>query len=106
MRAGDLKHRITLEIPTRVKNDLGEWVETWGLFATVWSAIEPLSGNLFYQAQQANSEAQGRIRIRYIENLNPPVRVKYGDIIYEVLSIIQPRTAKKELHLIYKERLD
>ncbi len=106
MRIGELKQRIELQIPSRSQNSIGEWVDTFVTQATIWAAIEPLSGNRLFQAQQANSQVQGIIRIRYRSNIEPTMRIKQGERIFKILSIINLNEANEELHLLYKEALD
>jgi SPP1 family predicted phage head-tail adaptor len=106
MRTGLLRNRITIQIPTRTKNDFGEWVKSWADWVTVWSAIEPNQGKRFFEAAQANSEVQGIIRIRYRAGILPTMRVKYGDRIFQIISIVHPQERMRELHIFYKEALD
>lgn len=106
MKAGDLKHRLELQAPIISANDMLETIQTYTTQATVWGAVEPLSGNLLFNAQQANSEAQGRIRIRYRSDIQPTWRVKYGNRYLKILSIINPFERNQELHILYKEALD
>jgi SPP1 family predicted phage head-tail adaptor len=106
MQAGKLRHRVIIQEPVQTANAMDELVTTWATFATVWADIQPDSGNQNYQAKQINAEAQGRIKIRYRTDILPTMRVLYGERIFTILSIIQPREDKRELHLIYREDLD
>jgi len=106
MRSGELQWRVTLETNTPTADATGEFVDTYSDFATVWAAIEPLSGQLLFQAQQANSEVQGRIRIRYLPGVLPTMRVKFGTRYFRILSIIDVNMNHVELHLLYREMLD
>ena len=106
MRPGLLKHYITLQIPSSSKNAMGEWVTSWSDWVSCHASIEPNSGKMFYEAMQANSEAQGKIRIRFRTGVQPTMRVKYGQRIFKILSIVQPGERRRELHLMYKEELD
>lgn len=106
MRAGLLRHRLTIQIPSKSRNDFGELIESWNDWATVWGSIEPNLGKRYFEAKQANSEVQGLIRIRYRTGLLPTMRVKYGDQIFKIISIVHPFEKKQELHILYKEALD
>jgi len=106
MRAGLLRHRLTFEIPSQTQNDFDEWVESWSTWVTVWGSIEPNLGKRYFEAKQANSEVEGLMRIRYRDGLLPTMRVKYGDRIFKIISIVQPFEKKRELHILYKEALD
>ncbi|WMT42846.1 phage head closure protein [Paenibacillus sp. D2_2] len=70
----------------------------------VWAAIEPLQGKEFIAAMQENAEVTTRIRIRYRTGIDRTMTVKYGEHEFEILYIIHPQFAKKELQLMCKER--
>ena len=106
MRAGELRHRITLQKNNPAPNSIGEAVDTWTDLATVWAAIEPLSGNRLFQAQQANSEIQGVVRIRYRSDVLATMRIVHIARYFQVLSIIDTEERHQELHLFYKELAD
>jgi SPP1 family predicted phage head-tail adaptor len=106
MRAGLLRHRLTIQEPTQTQNDFDEWVDSWGDWATVWGSIEPNLGKRYFEAKQANSEVEGLIRIRYREGIEPTMRITFGDRIFKIISIVHPFERKRELHILYKEELD
>ena len=106
MKAGQLKHRIVIEKPTQVKNAIDEVILTWSTFCTVWAAIEPATGQSYYAANQLESKVDGRVRIRYRADLEPTMRIKFGDRILNIISIVHPQENHRELHLMYSEGLD
>jgi len=106
MRTGLLRHRLTIQIPSRSQNAFDEWIDSWNDWATVWGSIEPNLGKRYFEAKQANSEVQGLIRIRYRIGLLPTMRVKYGNQIFKIISIVHPFERKQELHILYTEALD
>ena len=103
MRAGELKQRIELQSPYRSLNSMNELIDTYTTKATIWAAIEPLTGNRLFMAQQANSEVQGICRIRYRTDVNPLMRIKYGNRYFQIKVIIDRDELNKELHLLYQE---
>lgn len=106
MRAGRLKNRVIIQIPTKIKNAIGEWYDAWSDWANVWASIEPNSGKTYYAGLQANSVVEGKIVIRYRTGVQPTMRVKYGNRYFKILSVVHPQERKKELHLMYQEALD
>ncbi len=106
MRAGRLRHRITLQIPSRVQNVIGEWSDSWNDWATIWASVEPNSGKRYFEAMQATSDVQGTVVIRYRTGVLPTMRILYGGRIFKIVTIIQPKENMRELHLLYKEDLD
>ena len=106
MRIGQLRHRITIEKPAQGKNAIDEVVSTWSTLCTIWSAVEPAAGNVYYTAKQLDARVDGRVRIRYRGDLEPTMRIKFGDRILSIVSIVHPKENQKELHLMYAESLD
>lgn len=110
MRAGYLRHRLTLQQPVRAQNEILETITTWSDVATVWGSIEPLRGTSYFAAKQANSEVDGKITIRYRE-VQPTWRIKWTDSndtehIFEIVSIINPHEKGNETQILYSEDLD
>lgn len=106
MKAGQLRHRITIEQQTQSKNAIDEVVLSWSTFCTVWAAIEPATGRSYYAANQFESKVDGRVRIRYRNDIEPTMRIKFGDRILSIVSIVHPQENRRELHLMYSEGLD
>jgi SPP1 family predicted phage head-tail adaptor len=106
MKAGDLRHRVTLQQPVAGSNTIGEIVNTWADVATVWAAVEPATGSWYYAGQQAESKVDGRVRIRYRSDVLPTWRIKFGDRYLTIVSILNPNERNKETVIMYTEQLD
>lgn len=85
-------------------DEYGEPLDTPVKVFDLWAAIEPLRGQDRYVAQQEHADVTARIRIRYRAGIDRTMTVKYGDQEFEILYIIHPLLAKKELQLMCKER--
>jgi len=106
MKAGELKDRIELQAPIKSQNSFGEWVETFTTQATVWGAIRPLSGTLLFQSLQANSDISGEVEIRYRTDIQATWRLKIGNRILRIVTIINPENRNEKLWIKYSEALD
>jgi SPP1 family predicted phage head-tail adaptor len=102
MRIGDLRHRITIQQLTPTQNGLDS-TEVPADFATVWAAIEPLSGREYFAAQQVNAEVTCRIRMRYLAGVTPSMQVKFGERTFAIESVINVEERNRELQLMVKE---
>lgn len=77
--AGKLRHRVTIERPQLIQNEVtGDVVPVWYKLADVWAAIEPLSAREFIASQAENSEIIARITIRYRDDIDPSMRIVNG----------------------------
>ena len=106
MKSGLLNKRVTFQTNTPTANSLGEYVDTYADTFTVWAEILPLSGRLLFQAQQANSEVTGTIRIRYRSDVEPTMRIVHGSRYFRILSIIDPYEKHDHLDIMVEEKLD
>ena len=106
MKIGLLRHRVIIEKPTQGKNAIDEVVSTWSTLCTVWAAVEPAAGNVYYTAKQLDARVDGRVRIRYRGDVEPTMRIKFDGRILSIVSIVHPKENQKELHLMYAESLD
>lgn len=105
MNIGNMRHRVTIEKIVKKTDPYGDPYDDWGEHATVWAAIEPLTGREYWGAQQVDSEVAGKIRIRYLSDINPTMRVKFGTRIYEILAVINVNERNEELTLMVREKL-
>ena len=98
MRAGDLNQRVTIKRQT----ELGEVINVWLGLGTVWAAVEPLNGRELIAAQAAVSEVTLRVRMRYRADVKPSDQVQHGAKLYQITSVIDPRSQGAELVLMCK----
>lgn len=87
-----------------ITDDYGEPTDESVNVCHIWASIEPLRGQDRYAAKQEHAEVTTRIRIRYRAEVDRSMIVKYGEQEFEILYIIHPNYAKKELQLMCKER--
>jgi SPP1 family predicted phage head-tail adaptor len=106
MQSGRLRHRITIQQNIQAQNEIGEWVDDWSEFATVWAAIEPALGKEYYAAKQIDSKVDGKIRIRYLDGLEPTMRVVWQGRILHIVSLLTVQEKKREILIMYSEALD
>lgn len=104
MQAGRLRERVTLERKTAGAVDpWGQPIpDAWESLATVWAAVEPLAGREYIAAQAAQSEVTTRIRIRWRGDVDSQIRVVHRGKTYDVMSVIDPRSERRELILMAK----
>jgi len=103
MKAGDLRHRITIQENQPVKDAEGIVQDNWVDIATVWAAIKPLSGRELLAAQAVQSETTGTIEIRYRAGITPSQRAVFGSRIFEILAVLNIEERNRELRLLTKE---
>ena len=107
MRAGALRHRVTFQHKVFIQDPYGGQVQEWQNHATVWAEVgySRVGSREFWDAQKANSEAQGAVRIRHREDINPDMRMVYGSKVLEILVPFTYDTKNREMHILFKEAL-
>lgn len=104
MRAGNLCNRVIIQQTTESRDSsTGSVINTWGTFATVWAAVEPISGREYFSSQQVNSEITARIRIRYLPGVTSKMRISYDSRLFDIQSVIDIDEQHRELHFMCKE---
>lgn len=97
MRAGNLRHRVTIQAPGQTQDpDSGAMVKTWTDVATVWASAEPLSARDFIAASAAQSEITARIVIRYRSGINSTMRVRHGGRVYDIKGVLPDAGSGRE----------
>ena len=105
--ASKLRHRISIYRPPEPEIDVdevGQPLDEWVPVAETWADIIPLQGRELATAQQVNAEVTTRIVIRYRTGIDRTMKAIYGSQEFEFLYIIHKDYAKKELHVMCKER--
>lgn len=75
MRAGDLRHRLTIERPQRLSDGSGGAIINWLEVATVWASIKPVSTSRNNSGQQISSLTTHRITLRYRSDIDATMRL-------------------------------
>lgn len=86
MRAGKLRHRITLQRNEPVRNSIGDPIPHWVDYATVNAEVAPLKGREFFDAQQITSELTTRVRIRWLKGVKAEHRIVFNGRTLEIAS--------------------
>ena len=97
MRAGSLRHRITIQ-RSEPKQDpnTGAMTQAWVDVATTWASIEPLSARDFIAASAAQSEISARIVIRYRPGIDSTMRILEGGRIFNIKGVLPDANSGRE----------
>lgn len=101
--SGSFRHRILLQTFTETENDMGDTIEDWKDFKTVWAMIKTLKGREYVSAAAVSNENTVRFVIRYTTGINPDMRIIHRDRIFEIESVINDDELDKTLTIIGKE---
>ncbi len=105
MRAGRLRHQLSLQSPTFTNTSVATMVTSWGTAATIWGSIEPLRGREFYDAALINSDVKAKIIIRYTSDIAPNYKIIFGARTFLIESVINIEERNKEMQLMVIEEV-
>ncbi len=100
MRAGLLRHRLTLEKPTEAVGAWGDGTPTYTTQATVWGQVEGITG---LDRGGIVAEAEYRVRTRYRSDVDPRWRIGWGTRKLGILSAVDPDGRTRELLVFARE---
>jgi len=101
MRAGRLRHRIDIYLPT--KSSGVSSTETLNYFGTFWCAIEPMSGKEFQALGGTTNSLTTKITMRYVNNLTEAHIAIYKGRRFKFQQIINKEELNRELQIIAEE---
>ena len=90
MKAGKLRHRVTIEAPVNSANATGgrgatSWVSIPG--GTVWADVRSMSAREIYQNGVMSMTASHMVTIRYLVGVHAGCRVSWGARAFLVNSV-------------------
>jgi len=103
MRAGQLRQRIKIQSKTATQDSYGDEEITYTTWATVWAAVEPLTGREFIDGKMITAELTHRMRIRYRSGILEEYRVVFDSRNFDIISIIHVEEHEREIHLMCQE---
>lgn len=95
MRAGRLRHRVTLytvALDTGIETDV----------ATVWAEVDVASGEK-EELESGQQTDPNTVTIRYLAGVAPLMRIRFGTRRFEIQSVTDRWGRKRELRLRVKE---
>lgn len=104
VRAGLLRHRVTIQQQVSDTDEWGQPVDTWNDVDTVWGEVRDLQGREFMESRQApGGEITTRVRIRYRGDMTRQKRIVTSGRVLEIESVLEPTGRSELLELMCRE---
>jgi SPP1 family predicted phage head-tail adaptor len=100
---GKLRERVTLQSEQSVSDGGGGQVVAWTDVATVWAAIEPLTGRERRAAGRLESVLTHKVTIRHLAGVTAKMRVAAGARVFNVRAVVNPAERDRWLELLCEE---
>ena len=103
MRAGRLRHRLLLQSKIETQDSYGAAIITWTDEATVWGAIEPLSGQEYFSQAQVQAEAKVKMTIRYYDGITTEWRIRNENKYYDIVDVLDHNEIHRMLTIMCRQ---
>jgi len=100
MRAGTLDERVELQERVETKDNDGYESESWRTVARVWVSVENLKAEERIEAEQRRGTRTHRIRMRYRAGVTSKMRIRDGDVVYQIDAVTEGFGRRRELQLM------
>jgi len=98
-----LNKRVTIKSLSTTTDGYGQPQDIWSTVATVWAAVETLSGSEFFAARKLHAEVTTKLTIRYRTGIDRTMRALVNSKTFEIMYVINVNEANRELQLFCKE---
>jgi SPP1 family predicted phage head-tail adaptor len=88
LRAGNLRHRVTLERQVSETDSSGNTDTEWEYVTTLWASIDALSVREMLLAQQVQSQITTKIVIRRNTGIDASCRLLHNGVIYNIAGVM------------------
>lgn len=95
MKAAELNSRVIVQQMAAGVDTIGQPVQTWSDFATLWANIRLGSGAESIKAGADTSVVKAGIRIRFRADLNTGMRVVCGPTTFAIKAVMPDLNSKK-----------
>lgn len=106
MRPGALRHKLTLEAPTRTGDGGGGAEVSWSPVDEVWARIEARSGAETVTAEKRASRLSHTVTLRWRADLDPTQRLRLGARVLEIEAVSDPDGRRRWLQCRCTERVN
>jgi SPP1 family predicted phage head-tail adaptor len=108
MRAGNLRHTISIQESTEVSDGMGGFTLAWtdiSSMTAIPAAIWPLTAKESLDAMKLELQVTHKIRIRYRSGITAKNRIKFGTRYFNIVSLINFEERNKQLDMLALENV-
>lgn len=86
MRAGMLRHLITIQETSATADSLGTKVKSWVTYAQVYAEKDPKRGREFFAENKQQDSLTTVWRMRYLAGVTAKMRVSFNGEFFDIVS--------------------
>lgn len=103
IRAGPMRHVVTIQVRSTEQDAAGEPVDVWTTFATRRAAVERTPGRELVASAQRQGRVPTIFRLRFLAGVMPAMRIVHGGKVHEITSAIDQEGRGEELIITAEE---
>lgn len=104
VRAGRLRHRVTIEQNSPTQDSFGELDESWSTLETRWARVVPISPTERFANDQKFAETTHRFELRHISGVTPEMRINWDSRTFDIVGAVDVNERGAETHIWAVER--
>jgi len=106
MQAGELKRRITIEMPTSTQDSFGQPAETWTTVLSTWAGIRTATGKDIYALGAGfTSQVTHKVTMRFpVPTITTKMRAVYRGRTFIIQAVSDPDESRREVDLMVLEQ--
>lgn len=103
LRAGRLRHCLTIQRKDDAQDSYGDYIETWTTKGEVYGGVEPIRGDEVLKAGRLDDRTRFKIIIRFFDNLLYTDRILFGQRVFHIKEILNIEERNHQMELICVE---
>lgn len=106
IKAGDLRHRVTIQQETNTPDSRGGNAVSWAAITngTCWASVEPMKAYERFQHAQIQHAVTHKVTVRHRTDITAGMRVLFGSRTFEIQGIRRPDERNRYLILECEEK--
>lgn len=106
MRAGELRHRVTIQRNDPTRDTFNAEVDSWNVVDTVWAKVETPTGSQYADWNRDGASLTHKVTIRDRADITPTMRLVWGVHILALAAPPLRDNLKRECVLLCSEVVD
>jgi SPP1 family predicted phage head-tail adaptor len=106
VRPGAMRHRVTIQQRSTVRDAAGGVRDAWEDVATRWASMDRASGSEVWASAQRSGRVPAVFRLRYLSGVVPAMRLRIDGRTYNILSSVDQAGRREELTITAEELVE
>lgn len=106
MRAGPMRHRVTIQRRATGVDAAGGVLDSWEDVATRWASMDRANGSEVWASAQRSGRVPSVFRLRYLADVVPAMRLVFDGRVYNILSAVDQSGLREELTVSAEELVE